>query len=64
MAFDSDQNRLRHATASPSSTWLPRASSPPVQRSAFASRPTMKSSFTAKRVQPWNWKPLVKPERG
>ena len=25
MALDSDQNRLRQATASPSSTWLPRA---------------------------------------
>ena len=64
MALDNDQNRLRQATASPSNVWLPRASSPPVQRNALLSSPQRKSSFTANRVQPWNRKPGMKPERG
>ena len=54
MASEIAQNRLRHAITSPSIAWLPRNSSAPVARSALAMMPTMKSSFTASRVQPWN----------
>ena len=64
IASEIAQNRLRQAMTSPSIAWLPRKSSAPVARSAFAITPARKSSLTAKRVQPCNWKPLLKPERG
>src|SRR5579883_2445040 len=45
---------VRHAMTSPSSAWFPRKSSEPATRKALAMTPTMKSSLTASRVQPWN----------
>ena len=33
-------------------------------RNALASSPHRKSSFTANRVQPWNWNPCMNPDRG
>ena len=64
MASDSDQNRLRQPITSPICACTPRKASTPVARAALNSRPAMKSSFTASRVQPCKVKPLTKPERG
>ena len=64
MASVRPQNRLRHASTSPTCVCTPRKSLAPVASTALSSSPAMKSSFTASRVQPWNMKRGRKPERG
>ena len=49
---------------SPTRDWTPRKSFVPVASTALIMRPARKSSFTAKRVQPWNVKRGMNPEAG
>src|SRR5690242_1407743 len=58
------QNRLRHASTSPTCACTLRKSPTPVDATAFSRRPAMKSIFTASREQPWNMNRGRKPERG
>ena len=64
MASLNDQNRFRQPMTSPTRVCTPRNPPAPVQSSAFMSRPAMKSSFTARRVQPCRVKRGRKPDCG
>ena len=64
MASERPQNRFRQAITSPMLTWTPRKSLVPVASTAFSSRPAMKSSLTASRVQPCTTKRDRNPVRG
>jgi hypothetical protein len=55
---------LRQASTSPIRDCTPRKSRVPVASTPFNNKPAMKSSLTAKRVQPWNVKRGMKPEAG
>ena len=64
IASDSPQIMLRQAMTSPMFASTPRKPRAPVISVALMSRPVMKSSFTASRVQPWSSARGRKPVRG
>ena len=55
---------LRQASTSPTCACTPRKSLVPVASTAFISSPPMKSSLTARRMQPWKQNRGMKPVNG
>jgi hypothetical protein len=64
MASVSAQNMFRQPITSPTRVCTPRKSFVPVASRALSSRPAMKSSLTASRVQPWKVNRGMNPETG
>ena len=54
MASVRPQKRLRQAITSPMEVWMWRVPAEPTASAALSISPVTKSSFTARRVQPWS----------